>query len=270
MIRPGRLAAFLLSAAGVCGVLYGCGGKLAPLDDAGADAEAEADADAGIDAHEAGIDASFVDGALVITSLAPSSGPNSGGSTVTVYGAGFATDGGTQITFAGFPAASASCPSDTQCVAVTPYPGPSDGPQVVHVRATLHGELGGPGTLSSAERSEDLFTYLTGPSCTGTLTCEGPYFPKVVVDCKTSVNFFVDPMTGSQKLVATGTSYAADTSDLGGIIAACNGTPALGSCTTYSIYEALWSYCGAPDFCEICTKWHGGICNPGPPPTCSM
>jgi hypothetical protein len=181
---------------------------------------------------------------------------------VTVLGAGFVTDGGPAITFAGFPASSASCSSDTRCVAVTPYPGPSAGSQVVHVQATIHGVLGEPGSLSSEPRPEDVYTYLGGPDCTGALTCEGPYFPKVVVTCTTTVNFYIDPVSGSQSFVGTGTTYAAQTENLGGLVAACTGTPTNGSCTTFSIYEPIETYCGAPGFCAICTKF-GGTCSSG-------
>jgi hypothetical protein len=252
-MRLPRIATFLL-------LLTGCGGKLAPLGDAGLE---------GGEPDTGGVDASFVDGALVVTQIIPTSGPNSGGTTVTVLGAGFVTDGGTAITFAGFPASSASCSSDTRCVAVTPYPGPSAGSQVVHVQATIHGVLGEPGSLSSDPRPEDVYTYLGGPDCTGALTCEGPYFPKVVVTCTTTVNFYIDPVSGSQSFVGTGTTYAAQTENLGGLVAACTGTPTNGSCTTFSIYEPIETYCGAPGFCAICTKF-GGTCSSGMYPTCTF
>ena len=266
-MRFPRIAALVLSTAPLCAAASGCGGKLAPLDDAGVEAGG-IDA-GGYDAAEAGIDASFVDGALVVTEVIPSSGPNSGGTTVTIRGAGFVTDGGTQITFAGFPAAGASCSSNTQCFAVTPYPGPSAGAQVVHVQATIHGVLGDPGSLSSEPRPEDVFTFLGGPSCTGAITCEGPYYPLVVVTCTTTVNFYIDPLTPSQKFVATGTTYSAQTGDLGGLVAACDGTPTNGACTTFSIYEPVETYCGAPGFCDICKKW-GGTCSSGQYPTCTF
>jgi hypothetical protein len=263
-----RAAFVLLVAVSPCVWLCGCGGKLAPLGDAGLGADG-AGPDAAAPDDGGAADSGYVDGALVVTRVVPSSGPNSGGATVSVYGAGFVTDGGTQITFAGFRAADASCSSDTECVAVTPYPGPSDAVQVVHVQATIHGVLGDPGSLSSEARSEDVYTYLGGPACSGVLTCEGPYFPKVVVTCPTTVNFYVDPRTGSEMFVATGTSYTAQTDDLGGLIAACDGTPTDGSCTAFSTYEPVETYCGAPGFCQICEKW-GGTCGGGQYPTCTF
>ena len=263
-----RIVAFLVSSAAACAALSGCGGKLAPLGDAGLDDGGGIDS-GGADSGT-GIDASFPDGALVVTRVAPSSGPNSGGATVNVSGVGFATDGGTQITFAGFPATSASCSSDTECVAVTPYPGPSGtAPQVVHVQASIHGVLGDPAALSSLPGPQDVYTYLAGPTCTGTLTCEGPYFPLVVVTCTTTVNFYVDPLASNQMFVSTGTTYGAQTDNLGGLIAACDGTPTLGSCTTFSTYEPIATYCGAPGFCDICRKW-GGTCSDGQYPTCTF
>ncbi len=266
-LRPSRLARWLWPLV-LLPPLAACGGKLAPLGDGGADGGVPPD-DAGPEA-EAGVDASYPDGAVVVTRIVPSSGPNSGGTAVSVFGAGFATDGGTQITFAGFPAASVACSSDTECSCVTPFPGPATTAQVVDVQATIDGVLGDPGAETSATGIQDRFTYLPGPSCTATLTCEGPYYPYLVVVCTTSADFYIDPLSSSQMYVATGTTYSAQTESLGGLVAACNGTPAMGSCTSFSIYEALWTYCGAPDFCEICTKWRGGICNPGPPPTCTL
>ncbi|MCX4770105.1 IPT/TIG domain-containing protein [Streptomyces sp. NBC_01285] len=54
----------------------------------------------------------------VVTSVAPSSGPTSGGSSVTLTGTGFT--GATTVTFAGIPATSFMVNSATQITAVTP------------------------------------------------------------------------------------------------------------------------------------------------------
>ena len=265
-MRTPRIAAFIVSVGVLCAAASGCGGKLLPLDDAGVDAGV----DGAADASEAGIlDVYVPDGGVVVTRVVPSSGPNSGGTQLTVYGGGFVTDGGTTFTLAGFPTYGVQCASDTQCTAVTPYPGYSLSAQTFDVVATIHGVLGNVGAASSALVPADRFTYLPGPACTSALTCPGPFFPELVVTCPRNVNFYIYPLTPAQQLVYTGTSYTALTSDIGNTLAACDGTPSYGSCTSFSTYEALWAYCGAPDFCQICTEWRGGMCDPGPPPTCT-
>jgi hypothetical protein len=258
-----RIAAFIGSTALVCAALSGCGGKLAPLDDAGADAEA------GPAADDAGPDVVAPDGGVLVTRVVPSSGPNSGGTQLTIYGAGFATDGGTSFTLAGFATTGVACASDTQCVAVTPYPGYSVKAQTFDVVATIHGVLGNVGAASSPPVPLDRFTYRAGPACTGTLTCEGPYFPRMVVQCASSVSFYLYPLTADQQLVATGTSYTGQTNNITGLVAACDGSPQLGSCASFSLYEGDWTFCGAPDFCKICA-WRGGHCSGGPNPTCTF
>jgi hypothetical protein len=260
---PSRIAALLATLAPLCAAASGCGGKLAPLGDAGAGDDGGSPIDAG------GVDVVVPDGGVVVTRVVPSSGPNSGGTQVTVYGGGFVPDGGTQLTVAGFAFSDVVCASDTQCVAVTPYPGYSRSDQVFDVIATIHGVLGNVGAASSAPVPVDRFTYLAGPSCTATLTCEGPFFPYLVVTCATSVTFYMNALTPEQQLAATGTAYSAQTNSITGLVAACDGSPQLGSCTTFSLYVADWAYCGAPDFCKICA-WRGGTCTPGPNPTCTF
>jgi hypothetical protein len=257
MIRP-RSLAWLLSAP----LLSGCGGKLAPLGDAGLDAgeDAESFPDA---SHEA---AAFPE----VDSVTPSSGPNSGGTTVTITGAGFATDGGTQFTFQGFPAPDVACASDTQCTAVTPFPGFSQAAQVVEVQATVGGVLGQSGSRTSTTSPRDHFTYTGGPACTSTLTCPRNLFPQLNLVCPSVASFYEAPLTTNQQLAGTGTTYSTTTNSIPGDVVACDGTPTDGSCTSYSQYVALSTYCGDPNFCYICEHFLFGHCYTSPTgnPTC--
>ncbi|QEE60478.1 choice-of-anchor G family protein [Salinibacterium sp. dk2585] len=60
-------------------------------------------------------------GAATVTSIAPDRGPETGGTTVTITGAGFeAGDGVTGVTFAGMPATDVTIVSDTELTAVSP------------------------------------------------------------------------------------------------------------------------------------------------------
>jgi hypothetical protein len=238
----------------LCGVAA-CGGKIAPLPDAG-DAGEDADARSAEENADTGDDAGLDP---VVDSVTPSSGPNSGGTSVVIRGDGFVGDGGTQITFAGFPASNVVCESAHECVAVTPYAGEASTDQVVHVQATVGGLLGDPAAHSSAMRAQDQFTFLAGPPCTGAIVCIGMDFPKLSIACPVPVSFYDQPMTSQQVLVGTGETLTVDTSTTGGDVAACYGDPATTSCSTFSIFEPVWSICGAPDFCVAC-KSVGGAC----------
>jgi len=102
----------------------------------------------------------------VVTSLSPSSGPQSGGTTVTVSGAGFlTTSGGTTIDFGSTPASSVSCTSETTCTAVSP---PGSAGTSVPVTATVAGE-------TSPSSGAPTFTYLSGaPTVSSLAPTSGP------------------------------------------------------------------------------------------------
>jgi len=231
--------------------LGACGGKLAPLGTA-------TDLDAGV------LDSG---GRPVVEHVDPTSGPNSGGTTVAIRGAGFATDGGTQITFAGFPASEVTCSSESECVVISPRAGASATAQVVDVQATVRGVLGDPGALSSLTGPQDVFTFTAGPSCNATQVCNSLYLPQLEVTCSGEVAFYVSPWTTDEQLVAQGTSYSAGTQTCGGSLAACSGSPSSGSCTSFSLQAAALQ-CGAPNFCSLCEKIAGGVCSLGASPMC--
>jgi hypothetical protein len=243
----------ILSSLVIVVALSGCGGKLAPLG-------GSTDLDAGVLLIDSG-------GRPVIEHIDPSSGPNSGGTTVAIRGAGFATDGGTQITFAGFPASHVTCSSESECVVLSPWAGPSSSPQVVDVQATVRGVLGDPSALSSLPDQPDVFTFTAGPSCNATQVCTELDLPQLVVTCPGQVAFYDSPWTTVEQLVGQGASYSAGTQSCGGALSACDGAPSNGSCTSFSLQaEAL--ECGAPNFCSLCKKIAHGICSSGPDPMC--
>ncbi|MCL4449517.1 MAG: IPT/TIG domain-containing protein, partial [Actinobacteria bacterium] len=75
-----------------------------------------------------------------ITSISPTSGPQIGGTTVTLTGTGFSTTGGgTTVDFGpNNPATSVSCPSTTSCTVTSP-PGPTGGGNVLLTATTTGG-----------------------------------------------------------------------------------------------------------------------------------
>jgi hypothetical protein len=230
----------------------GCGGKLAPLD-----------TDAG-PAHDAHAD----DGAssLVVTSVTPSSGPNSGGTQVVIGGEGF-VPGGSLVSFGGFPATGVSCASTTECTAVSPFAGYQDFGQQVHVQVSVPGSRGDAPQTSPAGPL-DVFTYTSGPDCHFELSCaEASSFANLVITCPTSVSFYqqiAHTLTGP---VSVGTTYTTPTEDLGIDVVACFGDAASTSCTTFAAASSQWA-CGTTVFCWNCVNRFHGYCSPGPPPTC--
>jgi hypothetical protein len=230
----------------------GCGGKIAPLGDAGGATDSAEE--------EEEVELASPDAGPVVDSVFPRSGPNSGGTRVTVTGSGFVTGGGTQISFAGFPASDVACDSEERCVATSPYAGPSAVPETVDVQATLAGALGAPGSRSSAVGPRDEFTFRAGPPCTQSLACSGLYFPQLIIDCPAAVAFYLYPRTPQQELVATATTFMATTNDVGAAVSACYGDPSSTSCTPFSTFEAQLSYCGDPNFCFDCERWLMGVC----------
>ncbi|MGI8549987.1 MAG: protease pro-enzyme activation domain-containing protein, partial [Dehalococcoidia bacterium] len=87
---------------------------------------------------------------LAVTSISPTTGPDSGGTSVTITGTGFnPTAGATTVTFGSNPLSSASCSSSTSCTASSPT-----GTGMVDVRITTAGQ-------TSVVVSADQFTYLT-------------------------------------------------------------------------------------------------------------
>ena len=248
-MKPSTLPALLSLVA--LSALAGCGGKLAPLE---------------VRHHDAGV---VVDagGRPVVLHVDPSSGPNSGGTPVAIHGAGFATDGGTQITFAGFPASQVECTSESECVVVSPRAGANPNAQVVDVQASVRGVLGNPKALSSEPGPQAVFTFTAGPVCSATQVCNGLYLPELVVSCPHPVAFYVAPWTPQEQLVEQGASYSAGTQSCGGALVACDGTPSNGSCTGFSL-QASSLYCGDANSCSLCKSVANGVCSLGPSPLC--
>jgi hypothetical protein len=252
-----RTSRHALLAVAVAVPALACGGKIAPLGqaedagDAGEAPDAGAEDDAGASSPDAG---------PMVDDVFPTSGPNSGGTRVTITGSGFDAEGGTQITFAGFPAADVACDSTVRCVATSPYAGYSAVAETVDVQATVGGVLGADGSRSSPARPRDRFTFTAGPSCTEGLVCSGFFFPQLVLTCSEAVAFYLYARTSDQELVATATTYSITTNDVGAAVAVCYGDPSSSSCTPYSTFEAQLGYCGDPSFCFVCERWLGGVC----------
>ena len=96
-----------------------------------------------------------------VTSLSPTSGPTSGGTTVTISGSGFT--GATGVVFGSTPATSFQVTSDTQITAADPAE--SAGTVDVQVTSAF-------GTSSKV--ASDQFTYTTGPSVSSVSPASGP------------------------------------------------------------------------------------------------
>jgi hypothetical protein len=250
--RPSLLAPALFCA------LPGCGGKLAPLPDAGDAGDVTPSGDAGDDAADCG---------PFVTSVTPDSGPNSGGTAVVIRGGCF-VPGDTAFLFANFPAAG-SCSSTTECTAVSPFGGYQDYDQVVDVQVTVNGSIDG-GARTSPTTPLDHFTWLSGPVCSFNLSCQDTAaFPNMIITCPTPVSFY--RLYGHTPLQppTVDTTYTVGTEDFQVGLVACFGDPAKTSCSTYvTPTTALWA-CGTADFCNQCVRM-GGTCFPkSNPPTCS-
>jgi len=135
-------------------------------------------------------------GAIVapsVTSVAPSSGPPTGGTSVTITGSGFT--GTTAVAFGGTAAASFQVDSDTQITATSP----PEAPGTVDIVVTAPG---GTSSTSSADR----FSYVVGPA------------PPVV----TSVVPTDGPTTGGTSVTINGSGFTGATSVTFGANAATN------------------------------------------------
>jgi hypothetical protein len=98
-----------------------------------------------------------------VTGVVPSSGPESGGTAVTISGSDFSTSpGGTTVDFGPVAATEVSCSSSTTCTATSPA-----GTGTVDVTATVAGgtSLGSPA---------DQFTYIPAPVVTAVSPSSGP------------------------------------------------------------------------------------------------
>ena len=113
--------------------------------------------------------------APAVTGIAPTIGPLSGGTVVTITGTGFDTTGLTTVNFvptagalgAANAATAVSCSSSTQCIATSPAATTPTGIQPADVQVTVGG-------LTSTANPADVFTYDTAPIVTGLTPSTGP------------------------------------------------------------------------------------------------
>lgn len=105
-------------------------------------------------------------GPPTVTSISPTSGPQAGGTAVTITGTGFSTTG-TTVDFGTTPSTAVVCSSTTSCTASSPVGG-SGTLDIVDVTVTVNG-------ITSATSSSDLFTYqgTAGGSTTTTTSSDG-------------------------------------------------------------------------------------------------
>jgi hypothetical protein len=209
----------------------------------------------------------------IITGLSPSSGPNSGGTEVTVHGEGFGPiTSEPQVTFGEVPGTVLSCTPPNTCTVISPHyvVGQGTTPQIANVQMTFSG-------ITSVQTQNSGFTYLPGPVCTAKLSCANippGLFPVLLLQCPSPANFY-DGSLGEYPDSSNTTSYSALTNDLWGWQAvACTGQqPTLsggsagGSCSFYSAFASP-TFCGTappqpPNFCQEC-RTTGGICTTGP------
>lgn len=116
----------------------------------------------GISAPGAASDYTYTSDPVVVTSLAPATGPVGGGTAVTVRGFGFT--GASAVKFGTLNAAGYTVVNDTTIVAIAPAQGLGS----VHVRVTV-------GAFTSATTSSSLYTYGTAaPVITGIAPGAGP------------------------------------------------------------------------------------------------
>jgi len=179
-------------------------------------------------------DAGIVSGLVAVTNVTPRSGPNQGGTVVTVQGFNFSR-GGTGITFGGTLATVINCTSTTQCTATSPVDGSAATAHTVDVQATVNG-------LTSATSPEDQFTYLAGPQCNSRLSCEVST-ARISVGCLSAVifkNTVLCTPPGSDGSIGCNLSRLPppDVSPL----LACD--PTTNSCTRFSLSLSQW-----PDPC---------------------
>jgi hypothetical protein len=248
-----RLIAALLTLA------LGCGGKIAPLPDAGDSGDAAADGDAGVDGDAA-------DCGPFVTSVTPDSGPNSGGTSVVIRGGCF-VPGESAITFANFPA-TGSCSSTTECTAVSPFGGYQDFDQVIHVQVTVNGSNEGD-AQTSPTTPRDVFTWLSGPICGFDVSCDdAAAFPNMVITCPLPVSFYrLDGFTPLEPPTVA-TTYVVGTEDFETGLIACFGDAVSTSCSTYvTPVTPMWA-CGTADFCLQCARMRGKCNTKSNPPTC--
>ncbi len=91
-----------------------------------------------------------------VTSIAPASGPTSGGTSVAITGTGFSTsNAATTVTFGAAPAVSVSCTTSTSCNAVSP----AGSVGTVDLQVTVGAQVSQPVV-------GDRFTYVTAPTPT--------------------------------------------------------------------------------------------------------
>lgn len=233
-------------------VAAACGGKLAPLDvDAGDAGDAAPDHD---------------DRGPFVTRIAPSSGPNSGGTQVTIDGYGF-VPGRSDVTFAGFPA-TGSCASSTRCTAVSAYAGHQGFDQHVHVQVTVPAG-GDAGQKTSPATPRDVFTYTAGPQCALSLTCANEaYYPEMVITCPTTVTFYSQYEYKLTSVITRAATYETGTEDFPIVVVACYGDSTNTSCTTFVSVSSPF-VCASPGaVCAYC-KELGGTCSGGSNPTCT-
>jgi hypothetical protein len=184
-----------------------------------------------------------------VTGISPTSGPNVGGTVVTITGRNFDTTGKTTVSFGGAAATGVSCSSPTQCTATSPSFGAGDNfADTVDVQVTV------PGNFTTAAVAADKFTFTAGPSCTSTVTCAGIAFgfPNLVIQCPSTTDFYEFFGTPNQTLASVNTSFTVGMDNSSQIIGACVSG---GSCTGFSNYESDPNYCGSS--------------NNNPPPTCN-
>jgi hypothetical protein len=195
----------------------------------------------------------------VISSLSPASGPNGGGTIVTVTGERFAVGANaTTFSFGGVTAPSSNCSSSTSCQVTTPAYVESW--LTVQVHASV-----GPNT-SAWDGAQDNFAYTAGPTCTPAYSCAGLSwgYPNDTVTCPTPANFSYGTTPGEVPLGSGVLSATYPTGDLGAFIFACD--PTSGSCSKYTtdLPSTYAAYCGSepsqpPTFCQECVK-QGGHC----------
>jgi hypothetical protein len=203
-------------------------------------------------------------GPIIITSLWPISGPNTGGTTINFSGQGFST-GTPQFLFGGVPGTQVQCASDTHCTAIAPPGAHLSTSQEVPVWAVVNG-------VSSTSPINNLaYTYDGGPPCTSQLTCSGVAFgfPDMIVTCPGAVRFYDLAGTPNETLVATAASYRTSTNDVPHTLSACASGylgwyPDYVNCTDF-VVQGPSNDCGTlppppPDFCTQCED-NGGTCS---------
>ncbi|MGD9479398.1 putative Ig domain-containing protein [Shinella sp. G-2] len=130
--------------------------------------------------------------APTVTSVSPTAGPTSGGTTVIITGSGFV--GATAVTFDGTPATGYTVISNTQITATAPA-----GTGTVDIRVTT---VGG----TSATSASDQYTYVVAPTVTSISPTAGPTAGGTTVVI-TGTGFAYANPTGAVKFGATNATY---------------------------------------------------------------